>query len=75
MTSPAPAIVAEADAVGMAPDAQFVRLNGTLYKRQDGPFCSWKVLSVQEKRARMREYMRQYRTRGRTRQQTVQCAT
>lgn len=41
--------------------SRIIRLNGVCYKRQDGPFSAWKLLSVQEKRVRMREYMRQYR--------------
>ena len=73
MSLPAAAIVAELRAVDMAPQAQFVRLNGTLYKRQNGPFCSWKVLSPEEKRVRMKEYMRRYRMRGRKGQQAVLC--
>jgi hypothetical protein len=68
-------IVTELFGTDLAPHARVVRVNGTLYKRQDGPFCSWRFLSPEEKRARMKEYMRLYRGRGRKRQPTADCAT
>lgn len=42
-----------------------IKVNGVYYKRVDRPCSYWKLLPMDERRARMREYMRQYRQRKR----------
>lgn len=54
---------AQACAYAEVKTESIIRFNGALYKRQDGPFTSWKVLSMPEKRERMKKYMREYRRR------------